>query len=137
MSPLWERRRRRADELAARWPEAAEVLRFYGLVLRLQERGEGDPAAYLRLAREEGPPELETSAREVLEGLALQPARVRAAAAWTGPKASASVPARCPHCASQAGLCRGPGGSRGPGGAAAVPHGIARRGADGGPRRRP
>lgn len=98
MSPLWERRRRRAEELAARWPEAAEVLRFYGLVLRLQERGELDPAAYRRLAREEGPPELEAAGAELLDGLAFQPARVRAAEAWTGPRASAAVPARCPHC---------------------------------------
>lgn len=98
MKPLWERRRIRAEELAERWPEAAEVLRFYGLVLRLQDQGVSDPAAYVRLAREEGPPELEKKARELLDALARQPERVRAAAAWTGPRASSAVPARCPHC---------------------------------------
>jgi FdhE protein len=100
VSPLWERRRRRAEALARRWPEAAEVLRFYDLVLRLQERGESDPDAYLRLARAEGPPELPERGSFLLDALARQPALVRAAAAWDGPRASAAVPARCPHCSA-------------------------------------
>jgi FdhE protein len=100
VSGLWERRKRRADELARRWPEAAEVLRFYAQVLELQARGEADPAAYLRLARAEGPPELASEGADVLATLAEEPRRVREAEAWAGSRASAAVPARCPHCSA-------------------------------------
>ncbi len=40
----YERRRRRADELAQRWPFAAEVLQFYAQLLAVQERAYDEAA---------------------------------------------------------------------------------------------
>jgi hypothetical protein len=52
---VWTQRRRRAADLAARWPFAGEVLRFYGAVLVVQEqiyeRASSQAGAIASLAR--------------------------------------------------------------------------------------
>ena len=50
VAPPWAERRRRARELAARWPHAAEMLRLYAALLDVQE-----PASRAALERTPGP----------------------------------------------------------------------------------
>lgn len=110
---LGERRRRRIESLQARFPDAAEILRFYKAVLDLQATFdpsapvEANLARVMEVVRREGPPGMSrwSVPAEVLQARAEGDLLARWLALLADPPgrepssaASSDVPARCPAC---------------------------------------
>jgi len=129
MTPFsWEKRIRRAEELANQQPAGAELLRFYAQVARFQkgvyerlDRGnlhpsllEPDLLPFLRLIQKMGPPAVAEQAREMerarasLDEVLVDPAEFFARALL---QPYMERLARCPYCGDKplAGVLRGEG----------------------------
>ena len=118
----WDRRIQRAEELAAAWPHAAEILRFYIELARFQktiydahpseETLAGYLPALLSLVRRAAPPAAANAERDVFDRWLLQPLReYQASHADRAPAAIQPIEPTCPFCHSKpvAGILRGEG----------------------------
>ena len=115
----WDRRIQRAEELAAAWPHAAEILHFYIEIARFQRRiydahsteetlPEYFPALFA-LVRRVGPPTAANADREFFDRWLLQPLREYQAS--QADRTSGAIGPTCPFCHSKpvAGILRGEG----------------------------
>jgi len=109
MTPwTWDRRIERAEELAKVWPSAAEMLRFYAEIARLQktiyEQQPSDVLAHLPALKRIGPPDLARKAEEsgLLERWLMQPAYEYRAA--HSDVARNVVQPDCPFCGEKPGV---------------------------------
>jgi FdhE protein len=115
----WDRRIQRAEELAAAWPQAAEILLFYIELTHFQKTiFDAHPAeatlvqhfpALHSLVHRTGPPAAANAEREVFDLWLLQPLREYQATQWDRPPGP--IEPTCPFCHSKpvAGILRGEG----------------------------
>jgi FdhE protein len=116
----WDRRIQRAEELAAAWPHAAEILRFYIELAKFQRAlyrtpsvSEGSLPQYLpelkELVRRAGPPAAASAPQELLNRWLLQPLREYQASQRD--RTPGPIEPTCPFCNSKpvAGILRGEG----------------------------